>query len=119
MTSEANSTEVSSDLAEANRYIASALLAAGIGCLVMGIVTTLSEALKPVADLLNLYKPTGPLSGKSLVAIIVWLAAWALLSRVSKGKQINTSKWIGCAMICVALGFITTFPLFFDMFGEK
>lgn len=99
--------------------VAAALVGAGIGCLAMGIVTTLSEALKPVADLLNVYKPTGPLSGKSLFAVVVWLVSWAALSRAAHNRQINVGRWITCSMICVVLGFIATFPLFFDLFGDK
>ncbi len=103
---------------DANR-VAATLVAAGVGCLAMGIVTTLSEALKPVADMLNLYKPVGPLSGKSLVAIILWLLAWATLNRAAQGKQINVNRWLLCSLVCVGIGFVATFPLFFDLFGDK
>ena len=112
------SATVPADGSDANSVTA-ALVAAGIGCLAMGIVTTLSEALKPVADRLNLYKPVGPLSGKSLVAIVVWLVAWAALSRSVQGKQIPIGKWLTCSLICVGIGFVMTFPLFFDLFGDK
>ena len=111
-------TKIVDNSKEANS-VAAVLLAAGIGCFAMGIVTTLSESLKPIANILNLYKPTGPLSGKSLTAIVVWLAAWAVLGRAAQGKQINVGRWITFAMICVVLGFITTFPPFFDLFGDK
>lgn len=96
-----------------------ALASAGIGCLAMGIVTTLSEASKPAADMLNLYKPAGPLSGKSLVAIIVWLVAWVVLHGAAKRKRINTGRWITLSLVCVVCGLVSTFPLFFDMFGDK
>jgi hypothetical protein len=118
MTTETAITSTSRDSTDQANRVAAALLAGGIGCLAMGIVTTLSEALKPVADMLNLYKPTGPLSGKSLAAIVVWLAAWAALSRMAHNRQINVGKWITGSMICVGLGFVATFPLFFDLFGE-
>ena len=96
-----------------------ALLAAGIGCLAMGIVTTLSEAIKPVADALNLYKPTGPLSGKSTVTILAWLITWAAFSRFARNRKINSGRWITVTMVCVVIGFVMTFPPFFDLFGDK
>jgi hypothetical protein len=99
--------------------VAATLLAAGVGCLAMGVVTTLSEASKPVADLLNLYNPVGPLSGKSLVAIVVWLLAWATLHRLAQGRRINVNRWLLGSLVCVGIGLVATFPLFFDLFGDK
>ncbi len=101
------------------KSVAAALVAAGIGCLAMGIVTTLSEAAKSVANLLNLYKPVGPLSGKALVAVAIWLIAWVLLSRIAKAQPIKVTRWIGAAFVFVALGILSTCPLFFDLFGDK
>lgn len=112
-------TATSQDSGHDANNVAATLVAAGVGCLAMGIVTTLSEALKPVADVLNLYKPVGPLSGKSLVAIVVWLVAWAALNRSAQGKQINVGKWLTCSLVCVGIGVVATFPLFFDLFGDK
>lgn len=96
---------------------AAALAAAGVGCLAMGVVTTLSEAMKPIANLLNLYKPVGPLSGKSLTAVVVWLLAWAAMGTLAKSKQISASRWIAAAFVCTAIGVVMTCPLFFDLFG--
>jgi hypothetical protein len=97
--------------------VAATLLAAGIGCLAMGVVTTLSEAKKPVADLLNFYKPVGPLSGKSLTAVVIWLVVWAALSRAVRGRQIHVGRWLTLALVCVGLGLVATFPPFFDLFS--
>ena len=54
---------------------AAAILGAGIGCAMLGILAFAAEASRPVADMLNFYNPVGPLSGKTTIAIIVWLAA--------------------------------------------
>jgi len=119
MTSETEPVATSPEDESAANRVAAALAAAGVGCLAMGVITTLSEALKPVADMLNLYKPVGPLSGKSLFAIVVWLVVWAALSRSVQGKQINIGRWLTVALVCVGLGLITTFPPFFDLFAAK
>lgn len=119
MTAETETAATSRNNEKEAKSAVAALLAAGIGCLAMGIVTTLSEALKPVADMLNLYKPTGPLSGKSLAAIVVWLFAWAAASRLAQKKQINVGRWLTFAFISVGIGLVMTFPPFFDLFGDK
>jgi len=107
------------DAGQAENSIAAALTAAGIGCLAMGILTTLSEASTSFSAHLNLYKPVGPLSGKSLFAVAIWLAAWSLLSRLTKGKTLNINRWMVGSIVCVVLGLITTFPPFFDLLGDK
>ena len=60
---------------------AAALLAAGIGSAAVGIFALLGDAFKGIASFFNFYNPTGPLSGVSTSAIVVWLAAWYVLSR--------------------------------------
>lgn len=59
--------------------IAAAIIAAGIGALVLGLVTTLSEASKSAADFFAWSDRVGPLSGKTIVTVIAWLVAWAIL----------------------------------------
>src|ERR1700693_3060643 len=66
---------------------AAAILAAGIGCAVVGILAFAAEASKPLASWLNFYNPTGPLSGKTTVAVIVWLVAWFVLSCLLRGEN--------------------------------
>ena len=66
---------------------AAAVLAAGIGCFAMGAVSVVADKLPALARLLNIYRPTGPLSGVSTVAIVVWLAAWAVLHYYWKRAQ--------------------------------
>ena len=67
---------------------AAAILAAGIGCAAVGIVTLAAEVSEAIHDLLNFYNPVGPLSGKTTVAIIIWLVAWFVLSRAWRTKTV-------------------------------
>jgi len=95
---------------------AAAILAAGIGCAMVGILAFAAEASKPLANMLNFYNPTGPLSGKTTVAIIVWLAAWFVLSRVWQNKSVALAAVNVAAFILLGVGFLLTFPPFWAIF---
>ncbi len=100
-----------------NGPAAAAILASGIGCLTLGILTTLSEASAAVNSALNLYPPAGPLSGKTIVSIIVWLVAWVALHFAWSNKQVDYGRVFTTSLVLVALGFLGTFPIFFDLFA--
>jgi hypothetical protein len=97
--------------------IAAAILAAGVGGLALGVVTTLAEASTTVKDALNWSNPVGPLSGKTIVTVLAWLAAWAVLHVVYRRKQYETRRALTIALILIGLGVIGTFPTFFQLFG--
>lgn len=52
---------------------AAAILAAGIGCAAVGVLAFAGDASPAIGKLLNIYNPTGTLSGVTTLAIIVWL----------------------------------------------
>lgn len=97
--------------------IAAAILAGGVGCLTMGVVTTLAEASTGFKDALNWNNDVGPLSGKTIVTVLVWLAAWAVLHIVYRRKPYETRRALTIALILIALGVVATFPTFFQAFG--
>jgi hypothetical protein len=99
-----------------NGEAAAALLAAGIGSLALGVVTTLSEAIPTFAASLNWMKAVGPLSGKTIIAVVVWLLAWGVLFFVLHKKQVNFSRSFILALLLVGGGLLGTFPPFFDVF---
>jgi hypothetical protein len=43
------------------------------------VVTTLAEASEGIREWLQWSDAVGPLSGKVVVALMVWLVAWAIL----------------------------------------
>ena len=71
-----------------NGRAAAALLAAGIGCGFLGVIVFLSEVIGPVGTALNWMNPVGPLSGKVISTIVVFLVelGWAAL-RVEKQRR--------------------------------
>jgi hypothetical protein len=99
--------------------VAAAILAAGIGCLALGILTTLSEASAGFSDLLNFYSAVGPLSGKTIVAVVVWLLSWGILHAMYRTKQIESRKALTASLVLIGLGVVGTFPLFFQLFASE
>ena len=97
--------------------IAAAMLAAGLGALALGLLTTLAEASESIKEFLNLYDPVGPLSGKTIGAVIVWLVAWAILHLVYRTKTVESRKELAVSLILIGLGVVGTFPIFFQAFA--
>jgi len=95
---------------------AAAILAAGIGCAAVGILAFAAEASRPFANMLNFYNPTGPLSGKTTVAVIVWLLSWFVLNRLWRTKTVAMEKVNWAAFILLGIGFLLTFPPFWAIF---
>lgn len=97
--------------------IAAAVIASGVGVLALGLLTTLSEMSATIKDLLNLYDPVGPLSGKTVYAVVIWLVTWAVLHRVYRDRGFEARKTLTFALIGIALGTVGTFPIFFEAFA--
>lgn len=102
--------------AEAGKgLVAAAMLAAGIGCCAFGIITDFSEASKAIEGILSFSKPVGALSGKSIVAVIIWLASWAVLANKWRDQPVDFAKVYKVTLILIIIGIVATFPLFFDL----
>lgn len=99
--------------------IAAAIIAGGIGAAALGLFTTLAEASVDIKDWLDFKSRVGPLSGKTIMAVIVWLVAWAILHVIYRGKQSATPRAFMIAMVLVGLGVLGTFPTFFQAFASE
>src|SRR5215207_6731546 len=99
--------------------ISAAILAAGVGATALGLLTTLAEASTTVKDWLQFSDPVGPLSGKTTVAVIVWLVAWALLHLALRNKPYETGRALTIGLILLGLGVLGTFPTFFQLFAAE
>ncbi|MGD0460897.1 MAG: hypothetical protein ABSB74_00250 [Tepidisphaeraceae bacterium] len=92
------------------------ILAAGVGCASLGLLIDMAEASKTVSNALNFYNPTGDLSGKTTLAVIVWLIAWALLHASWKNRRIQSpGKITLVTLILIVLALIAVFPPFFGL----
>jgi hypothetical protein len=95
---------------------AAALLGAGIGSTVLGFLVTAAEASPALKTALTLDAGVGPLSGKTLFAVVAYLISWAILAYVWRGKDIKLGPIYTATFILVGLGVLGTFPIFFEAF---
>jgi hypothetical protein len=95
---------------------AALVLAGGIAVLCMGIVTTLGEASTGIADALQWNDRVGPLSGKTLITVIVFAAAWAVLHGLWRRSNPPLRSTAIASAALVVLGLVGTFPTFFQAF---
>jgi hypothetical protein len=113
------SISTSDELSLCNGRAWAGILAAGIGCATFGLLVVLAEASKQVSDLLNFYKPAGDLSGKTTVAICVWIIAWGLLYARWKARTIRSTGVITVTvLILIAIGLLAVFPPVFELFAR-
>ena len=99
-----------------NGPVLAALVAGGLGSATIGLMTVLAEASEPIKNALNWWNPAGPLTGKSLVGVIVFFASWIVLHLILRGKNVNFARAVTIAFILLALGLLGTFPPFFELF---
>jgi len=99
--------------------VAAALLATGIGAVVLGLLTTLSEASTGVHDFLEFDKDVGPLSGKTIIAVIAYLASWAVLHALWRRQNPPLRPILIATAVLIALGVLGTFPTFFQAFASE
>lgn len=101
---------------------AAAMLAAGIGIFVLGLLIVLSEVSVPIHDFLELWdfgQGVGPLAGKTIIAVIVWAVSWAILAAAFRGKDVNLKAWFTVSLILGLLGAVGSFPpVFLSFAGE-
>ena len=98
---------------------AAAILAAAIGCFALGVLALAGDASAHIAAALNFWKPTGPLSGVTDLAIIIWLAAWYIINRLWARRHVNLRVINGTSIVLFAAGLLLTFPPFMDMLQGK
>src|SRR6266540_2676334 len=97
--------------------VAAAIIAAGVGAAALGVFTILAEASTTVKDWLAWNEGVGPLSGKTLMAVIVWLLSWAGLHAALRNKPYETGRALTIALVLIGLGVLGTFPVFFQLFA--
>jgi hypothetical protein len=94
---------------------AAAVFAAGAGSFLLAVFAILADKVAPIKSLMNLYKPTGPLSGVTTCAIVGWLAVWLILHRRWHWRCIP-ARVTTIALVLLFLSFLLTFPPIADLF---
>jgi hypothetical protein len=100
-----------------NGGIIAAVLAAGLACAVLGVCVVLTEASPAVEDVMNLWEPAGPLTGKTTVPTIVYLLAWPLLHWRLRQRDLDVRRSVQVTLGLVGVGLLGTFPLFYGLFA--
>jgi hypothetical protein len=96
---------------------AAALLAAGTGAFVVGLLTTLAEASTGTKDFLQFNDRVGPLSGKTIIAAVAYFGALLVFALLFRGRQLALRPVLIAAVILLVLGLVGTFPTFFQAFA--
>lgn len=96
---------------------AAAVLASGLGSITFGAATVLAEASKPVRAALTFSDRVGPLSGETTLAVVAWLASWALLAAVWHGRSPPFPRVFALSLALVVAGLLLTFPPVYWAFG--
>ena len=107
-------TEIDRDVGT-NGAAMAAILAAGVGAFAMGLVVILNEAGVFAAP--SLYGPAGGVSGRTTIAVVIWLGAWAVLQSRWKGRHVESRRVSTTTMILTAVGLVLTFPPVWGLFG--
>jgi len=112
---------MSQDLMEEipNGSAAAAILSAGVGSCALGVLAVVADGSKIVGHWLTFYFPTGPLSGVTSMAILIWLATWAILSIRWRARNVNLIKTNTLATLLLAASLLLTFPPFEDILLRK
>ncbi len=95
---------------------AAAILAAGIGAFLVAVFAILADQCAAIKSLMIFWKPTGPLSGVTTCAIVLWLVAWAILHARWRQRSVNLTRVNAAAFALLILGLLLTFPPIADLF---
>lgn len=95
---------------------AAAVLAAGVGSLAVALIAIAADQIASVKMAMAFYRPSGPLSGVTTTAVIVWLVVWAILEIRWRKKDVRIGRIAAVALVLVALSVLLTFPPIADLF---
>ena len=94
---------------------AAAILSAAIGSFALAVLALAADKSPHIKSILNFYRPTGPLSGVTTTAILVWLLAWGILEGRWGRRTVALGRIALIAFALLALSFLLTFPPVADL----
>lgn len=94
---------------------AAALLSAGIGACALAGIAIAADRMPGFGRMMTFYKPTGPLSGVTTSAIVVWLIVWGALELRWRKRDVNMNRVGIAAVILLVVGLLLTFPPLADL----
>ena len=100
-----------------NGGAAAALLAAGIGCVTLGVLSVLTAVFDPLSEALKFFGLADDISGVSTLMVAVWVLCWLVLHQLWKRREVHFSRVIVVTLLLIAFGLLGTFPLMTKVFG--
>jgi hypothetical protein len=94
---------------------AASILAAGIGSFALAVLACASDKSVAVKNSLVFYEPTGPLSGVTTAAILIWLLTWGILEWRWRNRTVAIGRICTVALALLSLGLLLTFPPVVDL----
>lgn len=95
---------------------AAAIFAAGVGTFTLAILACAGDKSAAVKSSLIFYKPTGPLSGVTTSAILIWLLTWGILEWRWRNRTVAAGRITAIALALLGLSLLLTFPPVVDLF---
>jgi hypothetical protein len=96
---------------------AAVVLAAGLACFTLGLLSVLTAASGSVSDALTLSDRVGDVSGISIAAFVVFFVTWAALTVAWRRADPPLTRIAAASGALIALGLLGTFPPFFNAIG--
>lgn len=94
---------------------AAAVLAAGIGSFSVALFALIADKVAGFKNTMIFYRPTGPLSGVTTLAIVIWLISWAVLHLRWRNRSIAVAWTNAAAFVLLILSLLLTFPPIADL----
>jgi hypothetical protein len=98
-----------------NGSASAALLASGIGCFTLAALAFAADKSAALKLQLIFYRPTGPLSGVTSVALAIWIILWLVLDWRWKNRSIALGRITQISISLLVLALLLTFPPFADL----
>ena len=95
---------------------AAALLSAAVGSFALAVLCLIGDKSAAVKRSLVIYKPTGPLSGVTDGAILIWFMLWVALQMRWNKKSVALGPICIASFVLLGLSFLLTFPPIIDIF---
>lgn len=105
--------------AKPNGPVAAVMLATGIGAVVLGLFTVLSEASEGVHDFLEWSERVGPLSGKTSLGVIAFVLSWGGLYAGLRERDLPWRPLVVATVVLLAIAVVFTYPPFFTSFASE
>jgi hypothetical protein len=96
---------------------AAVVMAAGLACATLGLLSVLTAASSDVSDALTLSERVGDVSGISTATAAVFFTTWAALTLAWRRADPPLLRIALAAGALIALGLLGTFPPFFNAIG--